>query len=313
MNFAATDNKIRTNKASQVAANEEQTKQNEDTDIVPNRQVNEMTDSSLADISEMTDSLYKNEEKRGNIEEKQLLALLDYAEKKSDKKANKKRSWSFGALFGSNGISGLSSINESNNGDASSSATVQPVDSVHNNDTKEMTRAGEFYLPQNSQSPILDAKNHRSWSFGVSVQKQLSTHLAIESGLVYTLLTSDIVIQANNNAKEVSQSLHYLGIPLKLNCLLANPRNWNFYVGVGAMLEYCVNGSRDGISLSMSDRWQWSAKANLGVQYNFSKLVGIYIEPGVNYFISTNKTIPTLRTQQPFSFNLNAGVRFNLK
>ncbi|MCF0179417.1 MAG: outer membrane beta-barrel protein [Bacteroidales bacterium] len=283
-------------------------------DFIPSNEI-EITELTFTEASEPNDSLYDRIKDLGDIEEKQLLAFLDNALLDNDditpSDKNKHRAWSLGAIFGGKGILDFNNRDESNY--SSPQDAPQPIDSTQTNTTtKAMTRAA-LDMPQDEDTTILDSKNHRSWSFGISAQKQISRNLAIESGLTYTLLTSDITIQKNRITKNESQSLHCIGIPLKVNYYFTTTQNWNFYAGAGAMLEYCIGGTRNGVSLTMSNRWQWSAKANLGVQYNFSKFVGIYLEPGVNYFISPNKTIPTLRTQQPFSFNLNAGLRFNIR
>lgn len=212
----------------------------------------------------------------------------------------------------------MNDVHQNHWGTEASPHLPQPQDSTQINNGEE-TRATRALSGEEIVEEVVDSKNHQAWSFGLSVQKQLSKHLAIETGLVYTLLTSDVTIEKRlvsdyiyKGRKNVSQNLQYIGIPLKLNDVFYRSRHWNIYFGGGVLLDYCVSASRGSESLSVPNKWQFSTRADIGAQYNFTKGFGIYIEPGVTYYVTTNKSIPTLHTKQPVTFNLNAGFRFEL-
>ena len=48
-------------------------------------------------------------------------------------------------------------------------------------------------------------------------------------------------------------------------------------------------------------------------QYDFSKLVGVYLEPGVSYYFDNGSDVRTIYKDKPFNFNLNLGVRFTIR
>ena len=72
------------------------------------------------------------------------------------------------------------------------------------------------------------------------------------------------------------------------------------------MVERVVDASfgKDDITIK---RLQWSVHATAGMQYNFTKHVGIYIEPKLSHYITT-MPLNTLRNEHPFNFNLQMGL-----
>ena len=44
-------------------------------------------------------------------------------------------------------------------------------------------------------------------------------------------------------------------------------------------------------------------------QINATKRLGIYVEPGVAYYFNDGSDIQTIRKENPFNFNIQAGVR----
>ena len=65
----------------------------------------------------------------------------------------------------------------------------------------------------NSQ-PKTDIKHHFPVSVGITVQKELNNRLALETGLVYTYLSSDLTAGGAAYYTQ-NQQLHYLGITVK--------------------------------------------------------------------------------------------------
>ena len=57
---------------------------------------------------------------------------------------------------------------------------------------------------------------------------------------------------------------------------------------------------------------QWSVNAALGVQVNFNKEIGMYLEPGVGYYFDNGSALKTYYTEKPFSFNLKLGLRYTI-
>lgn len=152
-------------------------------------------------------------------------------------------------------------------------------------------------------------------SLGVSVRKRVWKRVAVESGLTYTLLRSDIQDDVRGNVGE--QSLHYAGIPLKLNWIYWQRGKLSAYLSAGGMAEYCFSASRYRYNTYEEiemNRWDLSVQASAGFQVEVAPPVSLFIEPGVSYYFDTNRSnydLNTLRTERPANFTLQIGLRFS--
>ena len=54
---------------------------------------------------------------------------------------------------------------------------------------------------------------------------------------------------------------------------------------------------------------QFSVSGAVGAQVNATKRLGIYVEPGVAYYFDDGSDIQTIRKENPFNFNIQAGIR----
>jgi hypothetical protein len=149
-------------------------------------------------------------------------------------------------------------------------------------------------------------------SIGISVQKKLSNHFGLESGLTYTYLYSDI--SKEGVAGYIgNQQLHYLGIPVKANWLVYNRKRFSVYLSGGTLVEYCISAGRKIENQNERldfNRFQVSLNVAAGMQFVLAKPLSVFVEPGVSYFMDNGGGVETIRTDNPFMFNLQAGVRF---
>ena len=56
---------------------------------------------------------------------------------------------------------------------------------------------------------------------------------------------------------------------------------------------------------------QFSVGAGVGVEFRLSGKLGLYLDPGVRYYFP-NSQPKSIRTDKPFMFNFDAGLRFSL-
>ena len=157
---------------------------------------------------------------------------------------------------------------------------------------------------------------------GASVKWNFTPRWAVETGLTYTMLASDLRSGSGTYLEE-EQKLHYIGIPLKLHRSLYDSRWVSLYASAGGMVEKCVSANQDVVYVNgMStheaehhsldiDALQWSVSASAGVQVNFTKQLGLYAEPGIVYYFDDNSGVETIRKEHPFNFNLQVGLRFS--
>ncbi len=158
---------------------------------------------------------------------------------------------------------------------------------------------------------------------GVSVRWQLNNHWALESGLTYTKLVSELWSGTENDYYESDQKLHYVGIPLKASYKVWENKYFSFYVSAGGAVEKCVSGKlntnyivnglpqgHEQESLNVKDL-QWSISSAVGAQVKLTPHIGFYVEPGVNYYFKDGSAVETVRKEHPLNFNLQTGLRLS--
>ena len=178
----------------------------------------------------------------------------------------------------------------------------------------------------NPSTPIVQEKEERvshrqPIRFGLTLCYRLNDQWSIESGLVYSRLSSDYTYLLGGVAyAHGEQKLNYLGIPLKVNHQLWNNRHFGVYVAAGGMMEKMIkgthqtteNGQEQTTDVSIRPL-QFSVNGAIGMEYHLTNLTSIYAEPGVGYYFDNGSDVPTYYQEKPFSFNLNVGLRFSIK
>lgn len=168
-----------------------------------------------------------------------------------------------------------------------------------------------------------DVKHHIPVTVGASLKWNLNDKWAVETGLNYTYLYSELKSGAQSYIED-RQKLHYVGIPLKVHRTIWDNSTFNFYASFGGMIEKCLSGTVEtvyaeegNVKSSENEKidekpLQFSALASVGIQANFNKWLSIYFEPGMAYYFDDNTELLTIRKDKPFNFNMQLGLRFNL-
>lgn len=159
--------------------------------------------------------------------------------------------------------------------------------------------------PQNN---VLSVKSNKAWSFGLSLRLMHNSRFAYESGIVFSQLTSDVSYRNGIKYLSDKQILNYLGVPLRISYSFYDSFRWQIYASSGIMAERCISAKIGNHNFSVNN-WQWSVNGAFGGQYNLSRSLGIYVEPGVNYYFDDHSGIKSARTANPFSLNVNMGIR----
>lgn len=167
----------------------------------------------------------------------------------------------------------------------------------------------------------------------VGVRFNIGHNLAIGTGLNYTFLSRRLKGNYDCGAVEsfpcdnITNNQHYIGIPLNLYYNFVNREKFNVYANAGASVEKCVSNSyRFSIRYNQPDLQQSYPKTirekvnglqiglnlGLGIQYNFSKLFSLYLDPYACWYIPNYQQPKSIRTVQPLQFGAEFGVRFNL-
>lgn len=227
------------------------------------------------------------------------------------KTKSKKGRWSLGAAVGNaggvsltgNDLAGGGIPNEQRLNLVSNAAEGEIIRIPDNQ--MVVFKEGVPYLKRMDE--IVDIKHHQPISFGLSVRKGLAKGFSVETGLTYTLLSSDVEMSGGNAM--IDQKLHYIGIPVRANWNFFDKDRFTLYVAAGGMIEKCVYGKL-GSEKQTVKPVQLSVAGAVGAQFNATKHVGIYVEPGVAYFFDDGSNVQTIRKETPCNFNIQAGIRF---
>lgn len=162
-------------------------------------------------------------------------------------------------------------------------------------------------LQRNDEYGESSFRHHQALSFGLAVRKEFAHGLSLESGVNYTLLRSDV--RAQYASDDVSQKLHFIGVPLRLNWQFFERGRFSLYIGAGGQVEKCVSAKFGSRSMD-EPGVQWSALAAAGAQYRIGTTVGLYFEPEGSYYF-TQTALRTARTDSPLTLTLRLGVRLS--
>ena len=159
------------------------------------------------------------------------------------------------------------------------------------------------YFPESASATY---RHDLPLTVGLHLGLDLLPWLGLESGIEYTYLHS---IQ-NSAAGTLDQRIHFIGIPLRVDFRIWHLGAWDLYAGVGTKLEKCVSASLGRIACE-EPRLQWSAEAFGGIQLRIWNHTHLYFQPALSWYLTQTDLI-TYRTEHPFGFSMNAGLRFGL-
>ena len=161
------------------------------------------------------------------------------------------------------------------------------------------------------------AKHHAPISMGVQVGVRVAPRLSLTTGVVYTRTSSEFT-SSDFSGYDTKQVLHYVGVPLSVHYEVWGTKRLHTYVMAGGEVDFNVKNDTeiDGVTLEdgvKKDKAQFSGKASLGVQYDVIPQVGIYLEPGAKYYFDNKSEVENTFKDKKLNFNLQFGLRFNLK
>lgn len=209
-----------------------------------------------------------------------------------------KRAASSVSLFAAGGMTG-----------AANGLQAAPVRSysVTTNDVVSLIGNGDNFSPMQERDYDKSSfRHHLPLSFGLSFRREFAYGLSLDCGLNYTLLRSEVRLPYSS--EEVGQTLHFIGVPLRLNWQFVERGPFSAYLGGGGMVEKCV-AARLGSESVGEKALQWSLAAALGAQYRLGNHVALYFEPEVSCYL-TDTELRTSRTDASPTLTLRLGMRF---
>ncbi len=173
-------------------------------------------------------------------------------------------------------------------------------------------------------------------SVGLKISKGLTSNLSLETGLVYTYLSSKITSTSIFDIYE-TQTFHYLGIPISLNYTFYKLGKADFYLSAGGMIQKDISGEYEssmGFSkMDLVDRElayklyhnepyfirenieqskpQFSTHLKLGIAYPIYKKMYLYGTIGGAYYFDVHNKYPTIFSDRKIQLDLNLGIKFD--
>ena len=158
------------------------------------------------------------------------------------------------------------------------------------------------------------------FTLGLGTRFHIGDRFSLGTGLEYSLLTRTFKgTYSDNYAGSIYHAVQYVGVPVNAyyDLLSASDGLLNLYAWGGGAAEICVSNQYRLLSepgLTVKDKagaLQFSVALGIGVEIPLSGKLSLYLDPAVRYYFHGNQP-KSLRTDKPFMFNMDAGLRFNL-
>ena len=154
------------------------------------------------------------------------------------------------------------------------------------------------------------------FTIGLGARFYLLPRFSVATGLDYSFLTRSFTGSYNGQSGTISHTLQYIGVPVNFFYDIVSSDRIKFYVYAGGAGEYCISNkyklfaNPDIIRTYPVERLQFSVGGGLGVEFRMTSRMGIYLDPGLNYYFNCNQP-KSIRTEKPLLLNFDAGLRFN--
>ena len=178
-------------------------------------------------------------------------------------------------------------------------------------------------LPMQNNTPKTDIKHHRPISFGLGIGRALNNRFSLQSGLIYSFMSSDWQTNGTYHA-ETSQKLHFIGIPLSVSYKIAEWNKFVAYASAGGMGEINIAGKMKNTLFSKTKEISrikentrmkellWSLNTRVGASYPVIRFINVFAEVGIDYYFENGSIIETAHSEKPFSASFQVGFRFGI-
>lgn len=197
-------------------------------------------------------------------------------------------------------------------------SSKNPADTVRMESQRRAKPAGPARSHRQMNSAPLYGEHDFPVKVGVTLRMPLSRRLALDAGLSYARMRSELAFYAPVGHYEThgAQQVNYLGVPVALTADLWRNRWWSVYASAGGEVAKSVKTTwrtAEGRTFGVAERpWQWSVSAAVGVQFNITQHVGLYAQPSADYFFDNHSAVKTYYSDHPFTPALRMGVRVQL-
>lgn len=160
---------------------------------------------------------------------------------------------------------------------------------------------------------------------GFALSYYLTDRLALQSGITATRLSTKVTTGTIKYRTQTDYRIYLLGVPLGVKYDVWDHNNLRVYGSVGgamelrlsshATTEYSMDASRlrePGVDSNMGGaRILWSLKGAVGVSYAFNPHVGLYLEPGMTYYLDRQILMEATQMNTPWVPTLTFGLNMS--
>lgn len=163
-------------------------------------------------------------------------------------------------------------------------------------------------------------------SFGAGVKFDFTPKWSLGVGVNYSLLSRKFYgeyqkvdasgIIESSTLSDITNTQHYIGIPVNAFYNIVNSKSVNFYAYAGGAVEKCIADKYALANTSITHKEvpagvQWSANVGIGAEFMIGNHLGLYIDPSLRYYFDNGQP-KSIRTAQPFMLGFEMGLRVRL-
>lgn len=175
------------------------------------------------------------------------------------------------------------------------------------------------------QKEKMNMKHNQPITFGITISKNITDKLSLETGITYTYLSSKFKSDDGSDLEaRDSQVFHYFGIPLTANYRIFEWNKLQLYVSAGGAIQKdfygrmktyqnapALNEGKDSEKKNISQKNpQLSVNTSLGLSYPIYNKLSLYTNVGGAYYFDAKNDYETIYSDRKWHLNLNAGIRF---
>lgn len=175
-----------------------------------------------------------------------------------------------------------------------------------------LTPAGKSDTKAGSPIQIHDAKyNHDDpITLGINFRYDLGSNLYITSGVDYSFCKSTARFEFDDKH---DQKVGFISVPVRLDWAPVKTKHFQIYLGAGGRIRKSIHATFDGEKLT-DKRFYPSLIAACGIQYNFIRSIGIFLEPEYSYtFLPESPSVITYYTESSKALSFRLGLSFSFR
>lgn len=261
----------------------------------PNNNISEIKDNKLAKVSEINPNIAKKHQLASITHKRNNKKIRDT--KNNDDSVTIKVNMSIryfdNEIYAKNNNDKQNTILQSNltKNDNNIIAQANESNDTENKEIKCLSKKSWAIKAALNLGIPSDSEYDSPFGCSVTLERQLNNWLALESGLQYS------------NVHSTNETLHYLGIPVKLNISAVQSKKIKVYTTVGGVADKCISdGGGD------SEPIQLTFQTGLGLSYHLSKSASVYIEPTYLHYFNNHSHYSSYRSERNNSFNIQCGL-----